>query len=261
MSQFRTAVDISSNNSTIDFADLKKNGVDTVFVKVTEGVSYVDPGWPDKVHAAKAQGLKVGLYHFARPDLGHAPEDEAEHFWASFKQYKDLATEGYVLDIEQGGNVGPWSLRFLLRLGRYVPVESEGMYFSPGWWEGAVGTTPSDLKVYWIWLADYFNDGSPNHQPPIPSPWTEKDLRWFQYTDHGHIGKYVGDEDRGENFPQGGWLMALTDAEQQDLYDKIKHLYNWATNVPSPDLAKAIAEILKDHQSADVSAPSTTRTQ
>lgn len=61
-------VDLSNNNpSPIEFAKIRRDGVFGVLLKVTEGQSFVDPTYLDRSRAARAAGLHVGGYHFARP--------------------------------------------------------------------------------------------------------------------------------------------------------------------------------------------------
>ena len=61
-------IDISHWNSPVDFAKLKAAGVDGVYIKCSDGVSWSDPQCQNYAIAAKAQGLAVGYYHFLEPD-------------------------------------------------------------------------------------------------------------------------------------------------------------------------------------------------
>jgi len=73
-------VDLSNNNGgSIDFRAMSRAGVFGVMHKVSEGVRFVDQLWTPRSHAARAAGLHVGGYHFARPTLGTA-DDQAELF-------------------------------------------------------------------------------------------------------------------------------------------------------------------------------------
>lgn len=60
-------VDVSNNNGRVNFAAVKKAGAVGVYLKVTEGTSFVDPYYEANYAAAKAAGLKVGGYHFGHP--------------------------------------------------------------------------------------------------------------------------------------------------------------------------------------------------
>lgn len=71
--------DLSNNNAgPIDFAAMRRAGAFGVMLKVTEGQTFVDATWLDRSRAARAAGLHVGGYHFARPD--HNAGAQAELF-------------------------------------------------------------------------------------------------------------------------------------------------------------------------------------
>jgi len=74
-------IDISSNNGrNIDFHKVKKSGVEFVYIKVSQGTTYVNPY--AKLHAseAKAAGLLVGAYAFLSPTKTGHGADEADYF-------------------------------------------------------------------------------------------------------------------------------------------------------------------------------------
>lgn len=71
-------IDVSNNNGHVDFMAAKKAGAVGVYLKVTEGTSFVDSTYLSRRKAAKAAGLKVGGYHFAHP--GNSGSAEASFF-------------------------------------------------------------------------------------------------------------------------------------------------------------------------------------
>src|SRR4051812_27513860 len=74
-------VDLSSNNRAPNWRVLKQSGIDAVWLKATEGVTWNDPDFHAWRKAANREGLRVGAYHFARPDLHpYGPTKEARHF-------------------------------------------------------------------------------------------------------------------------------------------------------------------------------------
>ena len=60
---------------------------DFVIVKATEGNGYTDPSCDAHYQRAKGQGKLLGVYHFARPDLGNTPEAEADWFVSQVQGY------------------------------------------------------------------------------------------------------------------------------------------------------------------------------
>ena len=109
-------IDVSHHQSAMKF-----DGYDFVMIKATEGVGYYDDmcdhhynnlhnstdGKPDKTKL-------YGFYHYARPDLGNTPEDEADWFLSKVGHHAGYAM--YALDWEQKSlsYSVDWALRWLI---------------------------------------------------------------------------------------------------------------------------------------------------
>ena len=61
-------IDVSAHNGDIDFDRVKKEGVEFVIIKATEGSTFKDRRFIENVRKARKAGLKVGAYHFFRFD-------------------------------------------------------------------------------------------------------------------------------------------------------------------------------------------------
>lgn len=72
--------DLSDNNASFSAGAYRDAGHVVVAIKATEGVTYVDPEHRPWCLDAGARRVAVVHYHFARPDLGDTPEQEADHF-------------------------------------------------------------------------------------------------------------------------------------------------------------------------------------
>ena len=71
-------IDISHHNFYMqNLNDL--NVLDFVIMKATEGTRFRDNKMPVYMKVLRDDML-YGFYHFARPDLGNDPEEEALHF-------------------------------------------------------------------------------------------------------------------------------------------------------------------------------------
>jgi len=79
-------IDLSHHND-VQFGLLKKNGVEAVILKATEGTSYIDPTFVDRVKRAKSVGLLVGAYHFM---TGEDPVKQWAHFHEVVDPYRPL---------------------------------------------------------------------------------------------------------------------------------------------------------------------------
>lgn len=62
-------IDISAHNGEIDFRAVADAGIEFVYIKATEGASWLDARFLDNYIGATAAGLSVGVYHFFRFDV------------------------------------------------------------------------------------------------------------------------------------------------------------------------------------------------
>lgn len=89
-------IDIYSGTIITDWNAIKADGVEVVYIKATEGLTYVNPLMDSHYRNAKDVGLKVGFYHFARRN---DPTREYNHFINTISKYhQDLRP---VLDYEE----------------------------------------------------------------------------------------------------------------------------------------------------------------
>jgi len=65
-------VDLSAHNGHVDFDSLAAAGVDFVYLKASEGVSFRDQSFKHNYEAARKAGLNIGAYHFFRFDCDGA---------------------------------------------------------------------------------------------------------------------------------------------------------------------------------------------
>jgi lysozyme len=122
-------VDVSEWQFDVDWPMVKASGRTFAFIRATRGgltgtISsgegrYDDPRFIENVTEAKAAGMLVAPYHFARADiLTHAPETEAQHFIDVAGSYMVPGYLRPVLDLEAGGtereadDLADWALRF-----------------------------------------------------------------------------------------------------------------------------------------------------
>jgi hypothetical protein len=87
-------IDVSSYQSE----DYSTSGLSFVFIKITEGLTYVNPKWVAQRTTARHAGLVTGFYHY--PHIANSPTEEADHF---LKQINLAAGDMLVLDWEWYG--------------------------------------------------------------------------------------------------------------------------------------------------------------
>lgn len=89
-------IDIASYQSNIDFNKTKKSGIEIVYIKATEGLTYTSPLMKSQYSGALAAGLKIGFYHYLR---ANNPILEAKHF---LEMINGLIPDcKYVIDVEE----------------------------------------------------------------------------------------------------------------------------------------------------------------
>ena len=103
-------VDVNGAKGAIDWRCVKAAGFGFAFVKATEGRTFDDERFSFNRRAAKAAGLVVGAYHYARPD-NNTPEAEAEHFLRVARPKRGELLPA--LDWETDPPTAAWALRFL----------------------------------------------------------------------------------------------------------------------------------------------------
>lgn len=184
-------IDISRYQNGIDISKLD---VDFVICKATEGVGYTDNCCDKFYQQAKSLGKKLGVYHFARPDLGNTAIAEADWFVRETKGYhKEVIL---VLDWEAGdlGNIS-WAKAWLDRVYEKTGVKPI-IYMSASImrqydWSSVVNAD------YGLWVASYgTNDGTAQKSVFNNYPlkyWSFYAL--WQYTSKGRLNGYNGNLD------------------------------------------------------------------
>ncbi|MBX7464981.1 hydrolase [Streptomyces sp. MAG02] len=152
------------------------NGLDFVFVKVTEGMSYINPEWVAQRDHAKAAGLVWGAY--AYPHMGNSPQAEADFFLAQVNwQPGDLIVldwEGYdaansaVSRARQAEYKDAW-LRYVkgrmphLRVGMYANTDywrnvDQTSYYGDFLWIATAGRAAGDPGIQADWLFHQYSE-------------------------------------------------------------------------------------------------------
>lgn len=100
-------IDVSHHNRELGlplafYQTVKKSGVQGVVVKVSDGQTYRDPAASVNIANAKAAGMVVSAYHFARYTSTASAKAEAKAFAAKLKTVGfNAKTDGYVVvDVE-----------------------------------------------------------------------------------------------------------------------------------------------------------------
>mgnify|MGYP000020897061 FL=1 len=187
-SKLYNGIDVSSWQGNIDFGKVKNDGIDVVYIKASEGTYYTDPYFRQNYNNAKANGLKVGFYHYLTARTNEQARDEARFFVSAISNTSPDCR--LAMDFEVFGNLTPYevtsiSQTFLEEVknlsGKDVVIYSNAY--------SARAIFGSELTKYPLWVANYYvSSPSPNGK------WNT----WvgFQYTDIGRVNGISGNVDR-----------------------------------------------------------------
>lgn len=107
--EYHLGIDISHHNELINWTAIKGSGASFVFIKISEGVGTPDHKAKEHANNAKQIGLRIGYYHFCRPDKrngGSVENDAAAEADEALKMIAGLPKPDLpvVLDLENQTN-------------------------------------------------------------------------------------------------------------------------------------------------------------
>ncbi|MFB7709687.1 glycoside hydrolase family 25 protein [Streptomyces sp. NPDC001940] len=157
-------IDVSSYQSTFD-----TDGQSFVFIKATEGRSYVNPRLTAQTKLARDGGCVVGFYHFLWPGNLTA---QAEYF---VSKAPEKAGDLLAVDWETTGEGTRASNaekdRFIREVKRLRPHHRVLLYTNRNFW---LNVDTTSYAGDGLWIADYTTAGKPR----IKAAW-----KFHQYTD------------------------------------------------------------------------------
>lgn len=184
-------IDVSNWQGYIDYRQVKEAGIQVVYIKASEGTTFKDPYLETNYRNAKANGLKVGFYHFLTATNVAEAEEEAQ-FFASVISGKDPDCK-LVMDYEVFQGVGVTTINqiaetFLQKVQRLTGKQTivySNLYDSQHIFNKNLA------NQYELWLAYY---GNYQNLTTTSSNWNE----WIgaQYDDKGIIPGINGYVDR-----------------------------------------------------------------
>jgi GH25 family lysozyme M1 (1,4-beta-N-acetylmuramidase) len=199
-------IDVSHWQGTIDWTKVRAAGKRFAYIKASEHTSFVDNKYQTNRANAKAAGLYVGAYHFARPDStsGDAVA-EADHFIETADWARGELRP--VLDLEDTGGLSStalqsWVRSFLDRVYQRTGVRGV-IYVSPSFWSTKMGNSTWFAKNGYdvLWIAHWTTASAPS----VPAEnWGGKSWTFWQYTSDGSVpgisGRVDLDRYRGTDF-------------------------------------------------------------
>lgn len=148
-------IDVSNWQGYIDYESVKSEGIDIVYIKSSQGTNITDPYFRINYDNAKANGLKIGFYHYLTARNTLEAEEEAQYFASVISGTEPDCK--LAMDFESFGNlsiseINNISISFLEKLkeltGKEVIVYSD-LYNS----RNTFGTEIA--SKYPLWIAEY----------------------------------------------------------------------------------------------------------
>ena len=187
-SEIYEGIDVSRWQGNINFEQVTNSGIQIVYIKATEGTTYVSPTFETSYQNAKANGLKIGFYHYVTARNENEARAEAQ-FFASKIQGKEIDCK-LAMDFEEFGNlnnneINAIGLAFIKRLQELTQkpvVVYSNSYTAITIWNG-------EILNYPLWVAEYGVS-----KPRDNGKWSTY-VGW-QYTDTGKVNGISGNVDR-----------------------------------------------------------------
>lgn len=194
--QYR-GIDISEFQGEIDFEEVRRSGIEAVYIRVGAG-EYTDEYFAENYERAKAAGLKIGFYHYVTARSVEEGRRQAR-FFASLAAGREpdmrLAMDFEYfgsLSVSQINAISEAYLDELTALTKREAVIYSDLSNARNIFSRALA------EKYPLWAAQYGAD-----EPSANGKWRE----WvgFQYTDEGRVGGIYGNVDRNV-FTEGIFL-------------------------------------------------------
>ena len=187
-------IDVSGWQGNIDYSEVASSGIEIVYMKASEGTSFVDPYFNQNYTNAKANGLKVGFYHYLTARSNSEAVAEANFFVSTISGMTPDCR--LAMDFESFGNLSVEEINEI-GLTFMQTVESlsgkEMVIYSDT--SNASNIFGGGLTNYPLWVAQY------EVEEPTPNGNWDSWVGW-QYTDAGEISGINGYVDR-DRFTDG----------------------------------------------------------
>jgi len=187
---YMKGIDLSHHNQNIDWTSLINEGIKIAYIKITDGVGTRDPKARVFANEAKANSIRIGYYHFARPDKkngGSLESDSQAEANEVLNTMSGLSAQDLplVLDLEDSP---PWdsplnSDEYLRWVNNFIKIYNNKViiYSRKNYLDQKLPVNHNLSTA--IWLARYTN----NFKQAVPPNGWNSWLGW-QFCENGKIG-------------------------------------------------------------------------
>ena len=185
--QYR-GIDISEFQGEIDFEEVRRSGIEAVYIRVGAG-EYTDEYFAENYERAKAAGLKIGFYHYVTARSVEEGRRQAR-FFASLAAGREPDMR-LAMDFEYFGSLSVSQINAISEayLDELTALTKRGAVIYSDLSNARNIFSRALAEKYPLWAAQYGAD-----EPSANGKWRE----WvgFQYTDEGRVGGIYGNVDR-----------------------------------------------------------------
>ena len=185
--QYR-GIDISEFQGEIDFEEVRRSGIEAVYIRVGAG-EYTDEYFAENYERARAAGLKIGFYHYVTARSVGEGRRQAR-FFASLAAGREPDMR-LAMDFEYFGSLSVSQINAISEayLDELTALTKRGAVIYSDLSNARNIFSRALAEKYPLWAAQYGAD-----EPSANGKWRE----WvgFQYTDEGRVGGIYGNVDR-----------------------------------------------------------------
>ena len=184
-------IDVSNWQGYINYEQVKKAGIEIVYIKASEGNNYKDPYLEINYENAKNNGLKVGFYHFLTAVNIQEAEEQARFFSSVIS--KKIPDCKLVLDYEVFGGVPATLINQIARsfMEETKRLTNKDVILYSDLYNSRTVFSKELAEDYELWIADYTNSQNLENSQSNWNNW----IGW-QYSNMGRISGINGYVDR-----------------------------------------------------------------
>jgi GH25 family lysozyme M1 (1,4-beta-N-acetylmuramidase) len=177
-------VDVYSGNGTINWTQVKAAGYSFAYAKATEGVGYTDSQYLNYAVNGVNAGMKMGAYHFARPDLNPTNAGaiaEANYFLSVAQPYIISCQLPPSLDLEGSYLTTSFtSAQLTAWVQNWMTTVETATGIKPVLYIGAstVSYLNSSLNTYPLWRDELTGSPSPATNLGVWTTWAFNQYSW-----------------------------------------------------------------------------------
>ena len=228
--QIYQGIDVSNWQKSINFLSVKRSGIDVVYIKSSEGRSFIDPYFETNYKNAKANDLKIGFYHYVTARNTDQAKEQALFFSKVIKE-KHVDCK-LAMDFEDFGNLSNYQVNEISKVFLDTlenTTSCKAVIYSNAY--SARNIFSNELTKYPLWVANYGVSA-----PGSNGKW-DNWVGW-QYTSTGTVNGILGYVDKNQ-FTDGIFLSSDTTLPNPNIPDSLNNTITYT--VKSGDTLSGIA--------------------